>query len=251
MMIKPPISRLGGKSRLKETIISILPEHKCYVEVFCGAGWVYFSKVPSEVEVVNDKDEELINLFKVLKYHEKELERLLNYEISARDSFERYKQDKRFKDNMTDIQRAVRFLYVISQSFASRGNTYGYAPSKIPSQKIFQESFKEIHDRLKNTYVENLDFEIVIEKYDREYTVFFCDPPYIDMTGYEVEFKKDDHIRLAETLQRVKGKFLLTINDHPLSRQLYHNYRIKEVETMYSVSKTANKKVKELIITNY
>lgn len=250
-MIKPPISRLGGKSRLKGTIISMLPEHKCYVEVFCGAGWVYFSKAPSAVEVVNDKDEELINLFKVLKHHEGELERLLNYEISARDSFERYKLDQRFKDNMTDIQRAVRFLYLISQSFASRGNTYGYAPSKIPSQKIFQESFKEIHDRLKNTYVENLDFETVIEKYDREYTVFFCDPPYIETCGYEITFKKDDHIRLAETLHRVKGKFLLTINDHPLSRQLYRNYRIKEIETMYSASKTSNKKVKELIVTNY
>lgn len=250
-MIKPPISRLGGKSRLKNKIISMFPEHECYVEVFCGAGWVYFSKEPSKTEVINDRDEELVNLFKVLKYHKDELERLINYEISSRDTFERYKKDEQFKDNMTDIQKAVRFLYLISQSFASRGNTFGYAPSKPPSQKIFHNSFKEIHERLKNTYVENLDFEKVIKKYDREYTLFFCDPPYIETCGYEIPFKKDDHIRLAETLRSAKGKFLLTINDHPLSRQLYHKFEIKEVETFYTVNKSYNKKVKELIIKNF
>jgi len=68
-MLKPPISRMGGKSRLRKTIIEMIPEHTCYVELFFGAGWVYFGKDLSKVEVINDVDKELINLFRIIKYH--------------------------------------------------------------------------------------------------------------------------------------------------------------------------------------
>ena len=55
-MLKPPISRMGGKSKLRKTIIEMIPEHSCYIELFFGAGWVYFGKEPSKVEVINDID---------------------------------------------------------------------------------------------------------------------------------------------------------------------------------------------------
>ena len=67
-MLKPPICRMGGKSKLRKTIIEMIPEHTCYIELFFGAGWVYFGKEPSKVEVINDIDKELINLFKMIKY---------------------------------------------------------------------------------------------------------------------------------------------------------------------------------------
>ncbi|PWX24989.1 DNA adenine methylase, partial [Clostridium perfringens] len=53
-MMKPPITRMGGKSKLRKTIIENIPEHTCYVELFFGAGWVFFGKTPSKVEVIND-----------------------------------------------------------------------------------------------------------------------------------------------------------------------------------------------------
>lgn len=249
-MMKPPISRMGGKSKLRSKIIELFPEHKCYVEVFFGAGWVYFGKDKSKCEVINDKDKELINLFKIIKHHNEEFERLLQYEISSRDIFLDYRTDS--YDKLTDIQRAVRFMYIISQSFASKGDTYGYATSKGPSNKIFNTSnLKEVRARLSNTFVENLDFEDLIKRYDREHTLFFCDPPYLETAGYHCDFKKDDHYRLYEVLSGAKGKFILTINDHPHIRELYHSYDIEVVETMYSVSKNSNKKVNELIIKNF
>ena len=67
-MLKPPIPRMGGKSRLRKTILERIPEHTCYVEPFFGAGWVYFGKAPSKVEVINDIDKELINMFRMIKY---------------------------------------------------------------------------------------------------------------------------------------------------------------------------------------
>ena len=250
-MLKPPICRVGGKSKLRNTIIEMIPKHTCYVELFFGAGWVYFGKEESKVEVINDIDSELVNLFKIIKYHSPEIERLLQYEFSGRDIFEEYKNCS--IEYLTEIHRAIRFLYLITQSFAGKGKVYGYGTTKKPSQHIFKEVLGEIRERLKNTYVENLSFEKIIDKYDREHSFFFCDPPYFETSGYDNKFGEDEHIILLDKLKKLKGKFLLTINDHPKVREWYKDFNIKEVEVNYSISKDekGRGKYKELIITNY
>ncbi|MDD7793678.1 DNA adenine methylase [Clostridium sp. 'White wine YQ'] len=251
-MLKPPIPRMGGKSKLRKTIIEMIPEHTCYVELFFGAGWVYFGKDPSKVEVINDIDKELINLFKMIKYHAPEIERMLEYEFSGRDIFEEYKNHS--IASLTEINRAVRFLYLISQSFAAKGKDYGYGTTSKPKPQIFYKGvLADIKDRLRNTYVENLSFEKIIDKYDRENTFFFADPPYFDLTGYGNEFGEKEHLMLRDRLASIKGKFLLTINDHEKVREWYKGFNLKEVEVHYSVSKEkkARKGYKELIITNY
>lgn len=251
-MIKPPISRMGGKSKLRNKIINMLPSHTTYIELFFGAGWVYFGKDKSKVEVINDIDKELINLFKIIKYHTPEIKRLLEYEFSGRDIFEEYKNST--LEHLTDIHRAIRFLYLINNSFAGKGKHFGYGTTKIPNQKIFlTEYLNEIKERLNNTYVENLYFEKIIDKYDREESLFFCDPPYFETAGYDYEFTEDDHILLRDKLSNIKGKFILTINDNEKVREWYKDFNIEEVDVNYSISKekSGRGKYKELIITNY
>ncbi|CAM3001118.1 DNA adenine methylase [Hathewaya histolytica] len=251
-MLKPPIPRMGGKSKLRKTIIEMIPEHTCYIELFFGAGWVYFGKEPSKVEVINDIDRELINLFKMIKYHAPEIERMLEYEFSGRDIFEEYKNCS--IGYLTEIQRSIRFLYLISQSFAGKGNHYGYGTNTKPSPQVFYTGvLGDLKERLRNTYVENLSFEKIIEKYDREHSFFFCDPPYFETTGYGNEFGEKEHLLLRDKLISLKGKFLLTINDHSQVREWYKDFNIKETEVNYSVSREqkARGKYKELIITNY
>lgn len=251
-MLKPPISRMGGKSQLRKTIIGMIPEHQCYTELFFGAGWVYFGKEPSKVEVVNDIDGELINLFRMIKYHSEEIERLMNYEVSSRDEFMYYKQTE--PKSMTEVQRAVRFIYLISQSFASKGEHYGYGVTGRPAPHIFDtSSLEDIKKRLRNTYIENLSFEKIIEKYDRTNTFHFCDPPYYETDGYASEFGEAEQKKLSNILHTIKGKFLLTINDHPEVRKWYEGFTMREIEVTYSVSRSiaARRGYKELIITNY
>ncbi|WP_027633442.1 DNA adenine methylase [Clostridium hydrogeniformans] len=252
-MMNPPISRMGGKSKLRKNIIKMIPgDHICYVEVFLGAGWVYFGKEPSKVEVINDTDQELINLFKMLKYHGEEVERLLSYEVVSRDNFYDYR-DQDFS-KLTEVQRAVRFMYLSAQSFASRGISFGYSALGKPSPKLFKTNcLIEIKKRLSNTYIENLDCFKIIEKYDRSTTFFFCDPPYIETEGYKDKFGTEEHIRLYESLKSIKGKFLITLNDNEFVRDLYREFSIEEVDVTYSVSrdKAARKSYGELIIKNY
>jgi DNA adenine methylase len=256
-MLSAPIPRLGGKSRLRKQIISLLPDHTCYVEPFFGAGWVYFGKEPSKVEVINDIDGELINLFKMIKYHAEEIQRLMKYEISSRDLFNEYKDIN--ITELTEIQRAVRYVYLVSQSFAGKGGVYGYGTNTRPSPQIFEtEILTKLKERLRNTYIENLDYKVILKKYDREWTIFFCDPPYLDTdikfsVDCKIKFDRDEHIELANILKNIKGKFLITINDHEFIRKLYEGFNIVETEVGYSVARKneGRRKYNELIITNY
>ena len=251
-MMKPPIPRMGGKSKLRKTILERIPEHTCYVEPFFGAGWVYFGKEPSKVEVINDIDKELMNMFRMIKYHAPEIERVLEYEFSGRDMFEEYKHCT--VEYLTDIQRAVRFLYLISQSFAGKGETFGYGTTSKPAPQIFYQGIlRDIKERLRNTYVENKSFEDIIKRYDRPHSFFFCDPPYFETEGYGNEFGEQEHLLLRDTLSQIKGKFMVTINDHPKVREWYKDFNIEEVQVPYSIAKEqkARKEYGELIITNY
>ncbi|MDA3732841.1 DNA adenine methylase [Niameybacter massiliensis] len=251
-MMNPPIPRMGGKSKLRKTILERIPEHTCYIEPFFGAGWVYFGKEPSKVEVINDVDKELINMFRMIKYHAPEIERVLEYEFSGRDMFEEYKHCT--VEYLTEIQRAVRFLYLISQSFASKGETFGYGTTSKPAPQIYYQGvLGNIKERLRNTYVENKSFEDIIKRYDRPHSFFFCDPPYFETAGYGNEFGEQEHLLLRDTLSQIKGKFMVTINDHHKVREWYKDFNIEEVQVSYSIAKEqkARKEYGELIITNY
>ena len=202
--------------------------------------------------MINDIDKELINMFRMIKYHAPEIERVLEYEFSGRDMFEEYKHCT--IEYLTEIQRAVRFLYLISQSFAGKGETFGYGTTSKPAPQIFYQGvLRDIKERLRNTYVENKSFEDIIKRYDRPHSFFFCDPPYFETTGYGNEFGEQEHLLLRDTLSQIKGKFMVTINDHPKVREWYKDFNIEEVQVPYSIAKEqkARKEYDELIITNY
>ena len=65
MLLKSPVNRMGGKYYLTGWLSQYIPEHDSYVEPFCGAGHLLFSKESSQVEVLNDIDGHLIAFFKV------------------------------------------------------------------------------------------------------------------------------------------------------------------------------------------
>lgn len=251
-MLKPPIARMGGKSQLRKRIIEMIPKHTCYTEPFFGAGWVFFGKEPSKVEVINDIDGEFVNLFKMIKCHHEEIQRLMKYEIASRDLFTEHKEAA--VKSLTEIQRAVRFIHLISRSFASKGKHFGYGTNTRPCPQIFDTSnLEQLKERLRNTYIENLSFEEIFKKYDRPYCFHFCDPPYFETDGYDAVFGEAEHLRLRNILRNIRGKFLLTINDHPKVREWYQGFNIIETEVNYSVSKDQNGrgKYKELIINNF
>jgi len=245
----------GGKNKIAGRLANLLPEHKCYVEVFAGAANLLFEKQISETEVLNDNNSDLINLFRVARYHPRELIRELQFTTHSRADFNSYSE----QPGLTDIQRAARSWFVIKTAFGGKGGekkcSFGYGT--VGKSRLRRKAFgilRRCYKRLNGVYIENLDFAEVIKRYDRPFTLFFCDPPYFGLSGYKHDFSKQDHKRLADALKRIKGRFLLTINDHPVVRELYDGFDVLERKTKYTISsdkKAAAKLRKELIIANY
>lgn len=237
---------------LRNKIVDRFPrEINRYVEVFGGAGWVLFSREKhADIEIYNDANGQLVNLFRVVKYHPEELCReIQGLCLTSRELFFDCKDQLKCR-GMTDIQRAARFFVVIRTSFGA--NCRSFCVSKIDLLKHI-EKIADIQNRLRNVVIENKDFENLIHQYDRDGALFYCDPPYHTTENeYEVEFCKSDHTRLRDTLCGISGKFILSYNDDDFIRDLYQGFKIEEVQRYNSLKRESGRHVfKELIITNY
>jgi DNA adenine methylase len=175
----PIIPWLGGKRRLADKLIPLFPAHECYVEVFCGGAELYFLRPPAPVEVLNDINGDLVNLYRVVQHHLEEFVRQFKWAISSRQVFE-WQQDTK-PATLTDIQRAARFYYLQHHAFGGRvsGQTFGTATT-APTINLcrIEESLSAAHLRLAGTTVENLPWQEVLRRYDRPHTFFYLDPPY-------------------------------------------------------------------------
>ena len=87
-MSSPIIPWIGGKRRLAPELLPLFPDHTCYVELFAGAAALYFMKRPSQVEVINDINGDLVNLYRVVKHHLEEFVRQFKWCISSRQIYE-------------------------------------------------------------------------------------------------------------------------------------------------------------------
>jgi len=257
--LKPPFGWVGGKSKLAKKIVSMMPKHNLYIEVFGGALNVLYAKEkPLQGryrEVVNDYNGELINLHRAIRNNPQTLSMYLHRLLVSREIFEDIKH-KRYKPR-NNIERASFFFYQLSQSFGSKGDNFAMA-SKSRKPKNIYKDFSKWSKRLKLVTIENMDFEKLIKEYDREEAFFYCDPPYVETENYyknKKTFDKKDHIRLFETLSKIKGKFLISYNNHQFVKKLYQNYNITESDKIaYTLGKNVHgksKEVRELFITNY
>lgn len=252
-MTKPFIPWMGGKSRLADQILPMFPEHTCYVETFAGAGALFFKKQPSKVEVLNDLNGELVNLYRVIQNHLEEFMRQFKWALSSRQIFEWEKAKK--PETLTDIQRAARFYYLQKLAFGAKvdGQSYGTAATTPPRLNLLriEEDLSQAHLRLARTNIENLSWAECIRRYDRQATLFYLDPPYYDTAGYGIEFGLDQYERMAELARSIKGKMVISVNDHTAMRRVFKGLKIKTVPITYTVGGTRGRTPKkELIIRN-
>lgn len=248
------IGWIGGKKALRDKIINEFPSEvpTRYIEVFGGAGWVLFRKenTVKQLEVYNDIDSNLVNLFRVIKFHREEFLKEFDSMFLSRETFNNFKEQLDI-NGLTDIQRAVRYFYLIRVSFGSNKRSFGTAGRKFSSSL---NRLEEIQKRLSNVIIENRDFEKLIKTYDREGALFYLDPPYHETEKYYkngTTFTQSDHIRLCNCLQNIKGKFILSYNDDSFIRGLYKDFNIIEVSRKNTLSPDNTKEFKEVIIKNY
>lgn len=248
------IAWIGGKKLLRKEIVQRFPEKfDKYVEVFGGAAWVLFYKEKyAPIEVYNDINSELVNLFKCVKYHPNAFEEEFQFVLNGRGIFKEYSQQLE-TEGLTDIQRASRYLYLIRASYGARIISFGGKNRDVTDVR----KLKEVRNRLSKVLIENRNFAELIKAHDSKNTLFYLDPPYHKAEKYynsnKFVFDKNAHIELRNILSDIKGKFVLSYNDDAFVRELYKNFKIEEVQRAnnLALAKNKNKIYKELIITNY
>lgn len=245
------ISWIGGKKLLRKKIIEQFPEeYDKYIEVFGGAGWVLFAEErKGKMEVFNDVNGNLINLYRCVKYHPEALQKELEWMFVSREQFFSCVAQNDSK-GMTDIQKAARFYHMIKCSFGTDLRSFCVRSRDI--QKTISY-LKEVSQRLNRVVIENIDFERLLKTYDRESALFYCDPPYYEAEKYYPDrFNQEDHVRLRNALANTKGKWILSYNDCAEIRGLYEGYTMIEVDRNDNMSnKTESRRYRELIIKNF
>jgi len=248
-----PIAYIGGKNRLAAQIITLFPEHTTYVEAFAGGAQVFFRKQPSKVEVLNDKDYEVTNFFRCCQSHSEELIRYLRFTIASRRWFDILNSTD--PATLTDIQRAARFLYLQKNCFSGlvikQHFHYGVTqPSNFNPERI-PIALEETRKRLARVQIESLPYEEVLKKYDRPTTLFYLDPPYWDRKLYKFNFKEEDFRAMQQRLGDLKGKFILSLDDHPKVREVFKGFHMKRTEIHYTAQREAGALFGELLIMNF
>lgn len=252
----------GGKRFLAKKIIAMMPEHVCYCEPFCGAAWVYFRKGPVGIEVLNDRSGDVVNLFRVIRDQPDALQHYARFALHAREEFDYWRK----YDGHDPVKRAWRLLFVLRTCFGGRISSglerasFGYEKytdnAKARTGRCVAALGRRIaliHARLAETTIECLDWRDCLARYDRATTFFYLDPPYY---GYEDQygrglFQRADLADLAAALEQVRGRFILSINDLPQTREIFRDFVAMPVQARYSVCRNGQKSKTELLIANY
>ena len=253
------IKWIGGKHLLSKRIISLIPKHNIYCEVFGGAGWVLFGKSDDKkdwitennnkyTEVYNDINSDLINFWKYIKFHPVAFVAELNQYLVSREIFDTLLQ----YEPRTELEQAVKFYYILNCSYGALSKTFSIGKGYKYLQLKDLDIVKKASERLKNVIIEKQDFEKLIKRYDTPDTFFYLDPPYYKNEHLYERNKTSrfgKHQELADILKSIDGKFLLSYNDDSFIRSLYKDFIIEEIEAPYSFNGIRRKT--ELLIRNY
>ncbi len=276
---------MGGKGKLLWLINKLAPNRYArFVDVFGGSGTVTLDRPLRRgcIEIYNDFNSNLTNLFCCVKERTMALLRELGFlPLNSRDDFNvlyKFFSRQEFTDDYLkeeleltqvylqppqaetiqklmlersprgDLRRAADYYKLVRYSFSSNAKAYAGRPCDI---RRFFHLIWECSRRLKDVVIENKDFEELIGQYDRENTFFYCDPPYFEAECYEVEFPREDHVRLHDALAHCKGLVMVSYNYCPFICELYQDFYIFYTKRPNSMSQVAGSEYEEVVMTNY
>lgn len=261
--MNPFLKWMGGKKRILPQIKSFFPEkYENYYEVFLGGAAVFFSIENDNQKFVNDLNEEIINLYRVIKDNPYELMSQLDEYIKLY-SKEFYYQLRNEKFDC-EIKRASRILFLNKSCFnglyRTRRDGSFNTPIGSPIKTFYEkENILGCSELLKKTEITNLDFEEVLSKTQKGDLVY-CDPPYDPISSTSKfttyngkDFNKEDHKRLFNSCYQayLRGAFIiLSHSSTEFIKDLYKDFPIHTLEIQRNISfkKETRGKVEELII---
>jgi DNA adenine methylase len=267
--LKAPVAWYGGKYYSAEWLIERFPDHRVYVEPYGGAGNVLLRKPRSQVEIYNDIDGRIVNLFQVLRDPVKfeKLRMALDLTPYARQEFVALLDAAPVGD---DVENARRFFTICRQARGglgmSRLTAAAWATSKRTRREMAEPVSKflsaitglsDVAERFRTVKIEQIDGLKLLHKYDGEDSFFYLDPPYLPETRYgevaatyAAEMTREDHVSLLEALRKIKGKAMLSGYSAPLYEEMLDDWRREELKTKAHLANSGQERV-EVIWCNY
>lgn len=183
--MRTPITYYGGKQGLSGRIIEMIPRHRIYCEPFFGGGAVFFAKGKSEIEVINDKNEMLMNFYQICRKNFSELQKMIQYSLHSESEFLKAKDIYNNRIDSNDIEKAWA-LWILSHEChaASLHGGWRYCNGSAGThlgrvlRKKRGEFTKKLYDRLSEVQISCRDAIKVIRNRDSVDTFFYLDPPY-------------------------------------------------------------------------
>lgn len=238
--------RVGSKRDIADKIIKLFPDHITYIEPFIGGGAIFWKKAPSPIEIINDLDSDLVDTYKIIKKTKMEKENFpsdLNTLPKIKKWFDKPIENE--ADFLT--YQIIRYC----NSFGSKGTTKSSGIHRPYNPYGKTKNINAYRERLKNVKILNQSYEKVIKKYDSEDTFIYLDPPYMDSKQL-YKHGAFDFEKLALILSKIKGKFLMSINDDPYIRKVFNNFYRKKIFVKTRGNKGIGLKDRhELLIFNY
>jgi len=258
------IGWVGGKWNIADKLISMMPKHEVYCEVFFGGGSLFFRKPKVYINFVNDLNSNLTNMYTVMRDNPDDFWKYASYFMYARDIFDYCLEKYKSEDwkNLEPTRKAVIFYYMIRASFNKNMNNF----SKDQKYSIWDEyqNVIKIGEKLQSVCIENRDYRQFVKDRLNEHkdkkTMFYLDPPYVvaeKTSYYEFLFSDMEHrdlCRLCDDIDRSGNYFMLSYENIGLIQDLYRQYHQTELEWTYTmgVKKDGTKKIgKEIVVTNF
>ena len=227
--IKPPFGYYGAKQRIAARIIKGLPPHNAWVEAFCGSAAVTLAKAPAPIEVINDLDDQVVNLFEQLRDNSAALCEVVALTPYARAE---YAKAKKRENNTSPLEKARRFLVatMMAVNGANGGGNAGFSFSQSYSREgrearvnrwyNLPERIALVAERLRNVRIENRDARTLITMFhDRPATLIYLDPPYLidRKQAYAVDAMDESfHIELLNLCCTSKAMIFISGYDNEL-----------------------------------
>jgi len=255
--IKPPITYMGGKQQLTKQLLERLPtniEKMTYIELFCGGASLFFAKPLSKINLLNDKEKRLTNMFIQMQKNKDEFLKVVSTLPSSEELFQIFLKDKEEEDNFIN---AVKTFYLFNNSFLGCGDSFGY--SFFSRSSIVWENKKKLLEeqieKLKHAFILNKDAFYILERIKNNEKVFlYLDPPYSDTEQkYKNKFLQEDFDKMLNLLKEFKGKFMLSCYEKNIKeKQENWNYEvIDKTTTVNNNGYNIKLEKREMIVRNY
>lgn len=229
----------GSKWNLASKIVELLPEHKSYLEPYFGSGAVLFTKSPSAIETVNDLNDDVVNLFEIVRDRPQELIDRLFWTPYSRKiydlAFERIPADNVDKALMFIIKSVMSHGFRVIEKSGWKNDINGRERAyAVKHWTDLPEIVQEMTLRLKQVQIESSQALDLIQRFDKSDVCMYVDPPYVLSTRtrkqYSFEMEDSDHEELLDTLNQSKAKILLSGYDSELYRDRLKNWERLEFD---------------------